>query len=156
MTTEKITTQDDFYEEKLAELSEGLDLDKAYKDFCEAEDHQATGILVPFQTFPIPGNPRTPDLHVDAGLDKTSEHSYKMIYHIQNASQKVAEEIGKVLQDFAVKYLHPLESDVFCQFSPNPMFRSTWDFLVWNVPALRANELHRLALQAITGVYGGH
>lgn len=155
MMTDKISTQDPFYAEKLEELSKGLDLDQAYTDFSTAKDQQASGTGLQFTTYPIPGNLMTPDLRVDAAIDGSGGVLVKLVYHVQGCSQKAAEVIGEKIQGFCMATLHPLAGDVCGQFSENPMFRGNWDLLVWGVPALRAKEIHRMAIETITGTFGG-
>lgn len=153
--TDKITTQDRFYEEKLEELSEGLDLDQAYKDLSEAESRQTSGVTLEFKTYPIPGNPMTPDLRIECAVDDAGGHHHKHVYHILGCSQRAAEAIGKRTQKYCMDVLHPLEGDICGEFGENPLLRGTWDFLVWGVPALRSKEIHRMAIEAITGTFGG-
>lgn len=152
---EKISTQDPFYEDKLAELTDGLDLDQASEDFSEASATEISGLGIQFETTPIPGNQPTPDLRLESAIDSSAGDLHKHIYHILDCSPAAAEGIGEKLQSYCVDVLHPIATDVCCQFSANPLLRGTWDFLVWGVPQLRSRDVHRLGIEAITGTFGG-
>lgn len=153
--TEKITAQDPHYEEKLAELTDGLDMEKASQDFSDVEDQTASSICLSFEKISIPGNPSTPDLRLEVSMDKSGINEYKLIYHILGASQVAAEAIGKEAQGVCQDILHPLPGDVYAQFSQNPLLRGTWDFIVWGVPALVADDIRRIVTERLVKTFGG-
>lgn len=77
----------------------------------------------------------SPNLIVSHAVDMTRADTIKLIYHFKNISMSDMNRIGKILYDKVKEWNMPT---VFANGSPSPIYRNQWDFIMFDVPLIRA------------------
>lgn len=118
----------------------------ATKALTDIADKTAAGVTLKFEAIPVTGLKHDPNLVISCAVDHFKETA-KMIFHVKNISANNMDVLGKAMYDYCLKVLHSLPSNVRVEASESPLYRSQWDFIVWGVPNLRANELKATAIK---------
>ena len=137
------------YEERMKELTEGLDMDEARQATEWMTSYQAGSLVLAFEETTLPGANHI-EAHIAHAIDYSRAESPKLIFHVKKISMNEMEQIGRKVQEIVPAAVHQIPgANIYVFAEQSPIFRSQWDFIVFGVPVLRTREIHRLILQTI-------
>lgn len=137
------------YQDRLQQLTEGIDLNEVRKSMEWMEAYTAGQIVLAFAETAIPGS--GPNLRVHHAVDRSHATAPKLIFHFKGASLNDMVKLTDILKPLVLRVLGPMVGNILVDAGESPTFRSQWDLIIFGVPALQTEGVHRTILQAVVG-----
>lgn len=152
MNAEKVVPGTKHYEERIARMSEGVDVADVARRLAAVKEQTGQSIVLAYETAPLPNVPNCPHARIDHAVDYYGADA-KLIYHVCDVSPNAMERLGRHSAHHILPIIHQLTGNVYADASQNPEFKSNWDLLIWGVAALRAAELRQHFLQQLLATF---
>lgn len=134
------------YEERMKELTKGLDMDEARKSVEWMGQYIAGSIVLEFKTMSLPG--KHPECSVSHAIDRSNKNAPKLIFQFQHVSREEMGELGyAIYHKVVLPLLIAMPGDIHVYAEESPIYRSRWDFVAFGIPSIRTQEVYRLILQ---------
>jgi len=108
-----------------------------------AQAMTSSPLAVNFTNVVVPGTKCV----IEHALIKLTDSTLKLVVHVHNTAQTQQDAMGRALQMFCHKHLQ--NAGVRVEASVSLMKRSSWDFLVFDLPQTTAALMRDLVLEVL-------
>ena len=108
-----------------------------------AQSMTSSSLTVSFTRIVVPGTPCV----IEHSLIKLTDATLKLVVHVHNTAATQQDAIGRALQVFCHKHLQ--NAGVRVEAAVSLMKRSSWDFLIFDLPQTTAGLIRDLVLEVL-------